>query len=95
MRGSQMGFIIWICRVLSSNQSTGIRTMDLGAEEETVAGLGDQMTSHGHLCYQGWQDSTLTLASKTDRLIMGGALYMGMCGALLLVLPTVLFALKS
>jgi hypothetical protein len=91
-----MGFIIWICRVLSSNQSTGIRIMDLEAEEETVAGLGDQMTSHGHLCYQGWQDSTLTLASKTDRLIMGGALYTGiMCGALLLVLPTVLFALKS
>jgi len=52
------------------------------------------MTSHDHMCYQGWQDSTLTLASKTDRLIMGGALYMGMCGALL-VLPTVLFALKS
>jgi hypothetical protein len=91
-----MGFIIWICRVLSSNQSTGIRIMDLEAEEETVAGLGDQMTSHGHLCYQGWQDSTLTLPSKTDRLIMGGALYTGiMCGALLLVLPTVLFALKS
>jgi hypothetical protein len=65
-----MGFIIWICRVLCSNQSTCIRIMVLVVEEETVAGLGDQMTSHGHLCYQGWQDSTLTLASKTDRLIV-------------------------
>jgi len=65
-----MGFIMWICRVLCSNQSTCIRIMDLGVEEETVAGLGDQMTSHGHLCYQGWQDSTLTLASKTERLII-------------------------
>jgi hypothetical protein len=44
--------------------------MDLGIEEETVAGLGDQMTCHDHLCYQGWQDITLTLASKTDRLLI-------------------------
>ncbi len=65
-----MGFIIWTCRLLCSNQSTCIRIMDLGVEEETVAGLGDEMTSHGHLCYQGWQDSTFTLGNKTDRLII-------------------------
>ncbi len=44
--------------------------MDLGVEEEIVARLGDQMTSHNHLCYQGWQDITLTLANKTYRLII-------------------------
>jgi hypothetical protein len=65
-----MGFIMWICKMLCSNQSTCIRIMDLGVEEETVAGLGDQMTSHSHLCYQGWQDNTLTLANKTNRLII-------------------------
>jgi hypothetical protein len=90
-----MGFIIWIFRVLSSKQSTCIRIMDLGAEEETVVGLGNQMTSHGHLCYQGWQDNTFTLTNKIARLIMGGALYMGMCGNLLLILLTILSALKN
>jgi hypothetical protein len=65
-----MGFIIWICRLLCSNQSTCIRIMDLGVEEEIVAGLGDQMTSHDHMCYQGLQDSTFTLANKTDRLFI-------------------------
>jgi len=44
--------------------------MDLGVEDETLAWLGDEMTSHGHMCYQGWQDNTLTLASKTDKLII-------------------------
>jgi hypothetical protein len=34
--------------------------MDLGAEEEMVAGLGDQMTFHGHPHYQGLQSSILT-----------------------------------
>jgi hypothetical protein len=38
---SEMGFIMWICRVFSSNQSTCIRIMDLGAEEEIVVGLRD------------------------------------------------------
>ncbi len=60
--------------------------MDLGAEEETVVELGDQMASHGHMCYQGWQDNALTLGNETDKLIMGGAF---------LVLPTVLSTLKS
>jgi hypothetical protein len=41
MRGSQMGFIIWICKVFNSNQSIGIKIKDLGAEEETMARLGD------------------------------------------------------
>jgi len=41
------------------------------------------------------QDNTFTLTNKIDRLIMGGALYMGMCGTLLLILPTILFALKN
>jgi len=62
--------IVWICRLLCSNHSTCIKIMDLGVEEEIVARLGNQMTSHGHLCYQGWQDNTLTLASKTDRLVI-------------------------
>jgi hypothetical protein len=65
-----MGFISWICKLLCSNKSTCIRIMDLGVEDETLAWLGDEMTSHGHMCYQGWQDNTLTLASKTDKLII-------------------------